>query len=71
MTEETLNILLVDDHPLVREGLRALLTSLPGMTIVGEADNGEEAVTKAEELQPDIILIDFFLNSAGEAIMRG
>src|SRR5712691_7725332 len=58
MTEETLRILLVDDHPLVREGLRALLTSLPGMSIVGEADNGEEAVTKASELQPDIILMD-------------
>jgi DNA-binding NarL/FixJ family response regulator len=58
MTEETLRILLVDDHPLVREGLRALLTSLPGMTIVGEADNGEEAVIKASELQPDIILMD-------------
>jgi DNA-binding NarL/FixJ family response regulator len=58
MTEETLCILLVDDHPLVREGLRALLTSLSGMTIVGEADNGEEAVIKASELQPDIILMD-------------
>jgi len=58
MIEETLTILLVDDHPLVREGLRALLTALPGMSIVGEADNGEEAVTKASELQPDIILMD-------------
>lgn len=58
MTEEIPNILLVDDHPLVREGLRALLTSFPGMNIVGEADNGEEAVTKADELQPDIILMD-------------
>jgi DNA-binding NarL/FixJ family response regulator len=58
MKEETFNILLVDDHALVREGLRALLTSLPGMNIVGEADNGEEALSKAEELQPDIILMD-------------
>lgn len=58
MTEEMLRILLVDDHPLVREGLRALLTSLPGMSIVGEADNGEEAVKMAQELQPDIILMD-------------
>ena len=55
MIEETFNILLVDDHALVREGLRALLTSLPGMNIVGEAGNGEEAISKAEELQPDII----------------
>src|SRR5260370_38807561 len=58
MTNDPLRILLVDDHPLVREGLRALLTSLPDMTIVGEAGDGEEAVTMALELQPDIILMD-------------
>lgn len=58
MTEEILTILLVDDHPLVREGLRALLNSLSGMSIVGEADNGEEAIAKADELGPDIILMD-------------
>lgn len=61
MTEETLRILLVDDHPLVREGLRALLTSLPGMIIIGEAENGEEAVRQALELQPDIILMDLHI----------
>jgi DNA-binding NarL/FixJ family response regulator len=61
MTEETLRILLVDDHPLVREGLRALLTSLPGMIMVGEAENGEEAVRQALELQPDIILMDLHM----------
>jgi DNA-binding NarL/FixJ family response regulator len=61
MTKELLGILLVDDHPLVREGLRALLTSLPNMTIAGEAGDGEEAVTMALELQPDIILMDLHL----------
>ncbi len=61
MTEEPLRILLVDDHPLVREGLRALLTSLPGMIMVGEAENGEEAVRQALELQPDIILMDLHM----------
>ena len=61
MTNEPLRILLVDDHPLVREGLRALLTSLADMTIVGEAGDGEEAVTMALELQPDIILMDLHL----------
>ena len=61
MTEETLRILLVDDHPLVREGLRALLTSLPGMIMVGEAEDGEEAVRQALELQPDIILMDLHM----------
>src|SRR5215467_15655789 len=61
MAEETLRILLVDDHPMMREGLRALLNSLPGMTIVGECDNGEEAVAQVLDLQPDIILMDLHL----------
>lgn len=61
MTNEPLRILLIDDHPLVRDGLRALLTSLPDMTIVGEAGDGEEAVTMALELQPDIILMDLHM----------
>lgn len=61
MTENPLRLLLVDDHPLVREGLRALLTSLPDMTIVGEASDGEEAVAMALELQPDIILMDLHM----------
>ncbi|GHO66841.1 DNA-binding response regulator [Ktedonobacter sp. SOSP1-52] len=58
---EPLRILLVDDHPLVREGLRALLTSLHDITIVGEAGNGEESVTMALDLQPDIILMDLYM----------
>ncbi|HEY6408822.1 MAG TPA: response regulator transcription factor, partial [Ktedonobacteraceae bacterium] len=61
MTDEVLRILLVDDHPLVREGLRALLNSLPDMSIVGEAENGEDAVRQALELQPDIILMDLYM----------
>jgi len=61
MAEEVVRILLVDDHPLVREGLRALLTSLPGMTVVGECDNGEDAVARALDLQPDVILMDLHL----------
>lgn len=61
MADEPLRVLLVDDHPLVREGLRALLTALPNMTIVGEASDGEEAVTRALEQQPDLILMDLHL----------
>lgn len=59
--EEPLRILLVDDHPMVREGLRALLTSLPDMSVIGEAENGEEAVRLALELQPDIIMMDLHI----------
>jgi DNA-binding NarL/FixJ family response regulator len=61
MSDDTLRILLVDDHPMVREGLRALLTSMPGMTVVGECDNGEDAVTHALDLQPDLVLMDLRL----------
>jgi DNA-binding NarL/FixJ family response regulator len=61
MSSEPLHVLLVDDHPLVRHGLQALLASAPGMMVVGEATDGEEAITQAEELQPDIILMDLHM----------
>jgi two-component system, NarL family, nitrate/nitrite response regulator NarL len=51
-------LLLVDDHPVVRKGLRYCLATFPGLEIVDEAGNGEEAVRKARELLPDIILMD-------------
>jgi len=56
--EETLKILLVDDHTIVRQGLKALLDAHTGFTIVGEAENGREAVKKAQELNPDIVIMD-------------
>jgi len=62
MPGEALRILLVDDHPLVRNGLRALLASVVDMTVVGEASNGEEAITQAAELQPDFILMDLHMS---------
>ena len=52
---------MVDDHELVRAGLRMLLQAQPDMEIVGEVDNGRDAVTKAKELQPDIVLMDITL----------
>lgn len=61
MSSERLRVLLVDDHPLVRNGLRALLASVPGMIVVGEATGGEEAIAQAAELQPDIILMDLHM----------
>ncbi|GHO82078.1 response regulator [Dictyobacter formicarum] len=58
---EPLTILLVDDHPLVRNGLRALLSSVPNLQVVGEAANGKEAITQAATLRPSIILMDLHM----------
>jgi DNA-binding NarL/FixJ family response regulator len=55
---ETLRILIGDDHQLVRNGIRALLQSHAGWEICGEATTGREAVEKAKELTPDIVILD-------------
>ncbi|RIK40765.1 MAG: DNA-binding response regulator [Chloroflexi bacterium] len=55
---EPIRILIADDHTLFRNGLRALLNSIPGMVIAGEAATGEEAIAQAAELQPDVVLMD-------------
>jgi DNA-binding NarL/FixJ family response regulator len=51
-------ILLVDDHPIVRQGLRTLLEGRQGWEVVGEASDGIEALDKVEVLQPDVVVID-------------
>ena len=53
-----IKILLVEDHTIVRQGLRSLLEQNSGMEVIGEAENGKEAVHKAENLKPDIVLMD-------------
>ena len=53
-----IRILLVDDHPVVREGVRSCLASHPNLEIVGEAADGQDAVHKAEKLTPDVVLMD-------------
>lgn len=54
----TLRILLADDHKVVRQGTRALLSTIPEWEIVGEADNGRDAVSLTAELKPDIVILD-------------
>src|ERR1700731_2513834 len=54
-----LRILIADDHDLLRRGVKALLESHPGWEICGEARTGREVVAKAEELKPDIVILDF------------
>ena len=53
-----IRVLLVDDHPVVRQGLRALLSTQDGIDVVGEAGDGEGAVAAAERLSPDVVLMD-------------
>jgi DNA-binding NarL/FixJ family response regulator len=62
---EPLTVLIADDHPVFRKGLRALLTMMPAMELVGEATSGEEAIRQAEKLQPDVILMDLQMPGGG------
>jgi DNA-binding NarL/FixJ family response regulator len=69
----TIRVLITDDHGVVRQGLRMFLSLDPGVEVVGEAANGEEAVAMAQELRPDVVLMDLLMPvmdgiSATEAI---
>jgi two-component system response regulator NreC len=58
---ETISILLADDHAIVRAALRLLLDAEPDLTVVGEASDGEQAIAKALELAPDVVLLDVMM----------
>src|ERR1035438_6298401 len=55
--ERPTRIILADDHPVVRIGVRNMLTTQEGFDVVGEADDGDEAITQTLDLQPDILLL--------------
>jgi DNA-binding NarL/FixJ family response regulator len=61
MSDRTITVLLVDDHHLVRRGFRRMLEDEPDIAIVGEAGDGHEAIEKARELSPAVIVMDFAL----------
>lgn len=69
---QTIRILIVDDHAIVREGLKALINGKPDMEVTGEARDGEEAVLTVRALQPDVILMDLMMprKSGLEAIQE-
>ena len=58
---DQIRILIADDHAIVREGLRALLATEPDLELVGEASDGIQAVSKALDLKPDVILLDMMM----------
>lgn len=68
----SIRVLIADDHPIFRFGMRAILGAQPDMDLVGEATDGERAVALAEELRPDVILVDLNMPEVSgiEAIRR-
>lgn len=64
----TMTVLLVDDHPVVRSGLRAVLEGAESVRVVGEAATGEEALTLAAHLHPDVVLCDLRLGEGIDGI---
>ncbi|WP_055624364.1 response regulator transcription factor [Streptomyces sp. JHA19] len=64
-TSSPITLLIVDDHPVVRDGLRGMFASAPGFTVLGEAASGEEAVERAAALDPDVILMDLRMPGGG------
>jgi len=65
MSKEPLRILIADDHPLFRNGMRTLLTADPEMEVIGEAAAGDEAIALAASLQPEVILMDLGMPGVG------
>ena len=65
---DNITVLLVDDHHLVRRGFRRMLEDEPTIQVVGEASDGHEAVEKAAELRPQVVVMDFALPSMNGAV---
>ena len=65
MTPEPIRILLVDDHAVLRAGLRALLDAEYGLEVVGEAGTGEDGVSMSERLRPDVVVMDLSMPGIG------
>jgi two-component system, NarL family, response regulator LiaR len=59
--DKRIRVLIADDHPVIREGLRGLIATEPGMILIGEASDGDEAVERSRALQPDVVLLDLVM----------
>ena len=65
MPVQTIRVVIVDDHPIVRRGLRSLLDTLDGVDVVGEADSGEAAISATAQQNPDVVLMDLNMPGIG------
>jgi len=65
MSDEKIRVLIVDDHPVVRKGLTAFLSSESDLEVIGTASDGEEAISLAVELSPDLVLMDLSMPGIG------
>ncbi|MGX2993740.1 response regulator [Streptomyces sp. JNUCC 64] len=65
MADRTITLLIVDDHPVVRDGLRGMFASDPGFDVLGEAEGGVEAVELVGRLDPDVVLMDLRMPAGG------
>jgi len=68
MPDSPISVLLVDDHSLVRRGFRRMLEDDPGLRVVGEAEDGHQAVALAAELRPRVVVMDFAMPSMNGAV---
>jgi len=64
-TPPAIRVLLVDDHRILREGVRSLLAGEPGIVVIGEAEDGDSAVLQADSLKPDVVLMDMVMPRLG------
>jgi DNA-binding NarL/FixJ family response regulator len=62
---DDVRVLIADDHPMFRKGLRTLLASMPQISVVGEATSGEEAIELTRRLEPDVLLLDLQMPAGG------
>lgn len=71
LADEPVRVVLVDDHAMVREGLRIILRAAPDITVVGEAENGETAIALAQRVMPSLVILDLDMPGGdGESTLR-
>lgn len=60
-SSDKIRVLLVDDHPTIRQTLRSALEACPNIEVAGEASDGEEAIARVDQLQPEVVIMDIYM----------